>query len=297
VYSNGLYQTLHAGSDLKLQMHYAPTTTDETDSSSINIFFENEPAQRPLKSTIMLPFGNVLVNGPFVIPANTKREFHGRITFPTAVSLYSVSPHCHKLGTHWKVFAVKPNGDTIPLIQIKEWDFNWQGSYQYKKLIALPAGSVVHAFAGYDNTTQNPFNPHNPPQTITWGQGTAEEMYYLPITYLNYQAGDENIVFEDSIATANGVKIKGVSDKLYPVHPVPANDKITIGYTLKTSGKVSVAILGMDGKQVLDIEQNSYHLPGYHTREIQVSALPAGIYLLELKKGSDRQVQKLVISK
>jgi len=296
IYSHGIVQTLHAGSDLKLQVHYAPTSIDETDSSSINIFFENGQSNRPLQSTIMLPFGNVLVNGPFVIPANTKKEFHGRISFPFDVSLYSVSPHCHKLGTHWKVYAVKPTGDTIPLINIKKWDFNWQGDYQFRQLIKVPAGSVIHAFAGYDNTTANVNNPHNPPQMITWGQGTSEEMYYLPITYLNYQPGDENIVFEtDSVTTSNGIRLSGLTNKLYPIYPVPAQDAITVGYTLAESGKVSLGLYSTDGRKIQLIENDTYHLPGYHTRKISVSKLQTGVYLLEMIKGQERQVQKVVV--
>jgi hypothetical protein len=298
IYSNGIFQTLHAGSDLKLQVHYAPSSVDETDSSSINIFFENGQSDRPLQSTIMLPFGNVLVNGPFIIPANTTREFHGRISIPYDISLYSISPHCHKLGTHWKVYAVKPSGDTLPLINIKKWDFNWQGDYQFRQLIKVPAGSVIHAFAGYDNTTNNVNNPHSPPQSITWGQGTAEEMFYLPITYLQYQAGDENIVFEtDSIVTGNAIKLRGMADKLYPVFPVPSQDELTIGYTLANSGKVSINLISIDGKKVEAIENESYHLPGYHTRRVPVSKLSPGIYFLEMIKGQDRQTQKVVIGK
>nr|HPI12528.1 T9SS type A sorting domain-containing protein [Catalimonadaceae bacterium] len=184
------------------------------------------------------------------------------------------------------------------LINIKKWDFNWQGDYQFRQLIKVPAGSVIHAFAGYDNTTNNVNNPHDPPQSITWGQGTAEEMYYLPITYLKYQPGDEDIVFEtDSVTTGNSVKLTGMADKLYPVFPVPSQDEMTIGYTLAQSGKVSVQLLSADGKKVLAIENDSFHLPGYHTRRIPVSKLSPGIYLLEMTKGQDRQTQKVVVGR
>jgi len=226
IYSNGITQKLHAGGDLKLQMHYAPSPVDEPDSSSINIFFENGNSNRMLQSYIMLPIPGILVNGPFYILANTKKEFHGQFTVPADFSLFSVSPHCHKLGTHWKVYAVKPTGDTIPLIHIPSWDFNWQGSYQFKQLIKVPAGSVIHAFAGYDNTTGNDNNPHVPPINITWGESTADEMYYLPISYLPYQAGDENIVLEDPLTGISNPLIQQITDKLYPVAPVPANETI-----------------------------------------------------------------------
>jgi hypothetical protein len=296
IYKNGITQLLHDGSDLKLQLHYAPSAVNESDSSSINIFYESNPTSRLLQTNIMLPLPSVLVNGPFIIPANSIKEFHGKITVPFEASLFSVAPHCHILGTHWKVYAVKPNGDTIPLINIKKWDFNWQGSYQFKQLLRIPAGSVIHAFAGYDNTVNNINNPHNPPITISWGEGTGDEMYYLPISYLPYQQGDENLVFEDSITTSNGFTIQKVKDKLYPVSPVPAHDIVRFGYTLETPGKVSLKLIGTDGKLKRELARDSYHLPGYHTRELSVSDLPKGIYYLEFTKGANRQVQKFVVS-
>ena len=292
-YSNGIVQKLHAGGDLKLQMHYAPTPIEQTDSSTINVFFENSNADRLLQTYIMVPQPGVLVNGPFIMPPNQVKEFHGTFTVPFDVSLYSIAPHCHKLGTHWKVYAVPPTGDTIPLISIEDWDFNWQGSYQFRSLLKVPAGSVIHAFAGYDNTVNNPFNPNSPPETVSWGEGTSDEMFYLPISFLPYQIGDENIVFEDEVV--GNLNIKTVADKLYPIYPVPASDIVKFGYTLETSGNVSLSIFNMEGKLIQSVHQNSYHLPGYHTKELKVSDLTPGIYFLEFTKGNVRQTEKFVI--
>ena len=293
IYTNGITQRLHAGADLKLQMHYAPTPIEQTDSSTINIFFENSNADRLLQTYIMVPLPGVLVNGPFIMPPNQVKEFHGTFTVPFDVSLYSIAPHCHKLGTHWKVYAVPPTGDTIPLVSIEDWDFNWQGTYQFRSLLKVPAGSVIHAFAGYDNTVNNPFNPNSPPEFVTWGEGTADEMFYLPISFLPYQQGDENIVFEDG--SVGNLNIKTVTDKLYPIYPVPASDLIKFGYTLETSGPVSLSIFNIEGKLVQQVHQNSFHLPGYHTKELNVSELTPGIYFLEFVKGNVRQTEKFVV--
>jgi hypothetical protein len=293
VYSNGIVQKLHAGGDLKLQVHYAPTPIEQTDSSTINIFFENSNADRLLQTYIMLPLPSVLENGPFIMPPNEVREFHGTFTVPFDVSLFSVAPHCHKLGTHWKVYAVKPSGDTIPLISIEDWDFNWQGSYQFRSLLKVPAGSVIHAFAGYDNTVNNPFNPNNPPLSVSWGEGTADEMFYLPISFLPYQIGDENIVFEDNVV--GNLNIKTVADKLYPIYPVPASDIVKFGYTLETAGNVSLSIFNIEGKLIQSVHQNSFHLPGYHTKELKVSDLTPGIYFLEFVKVNVRHTEKFVV--
>ncbi len=294
IFTNGITQLLHPGGDLKIQMHYAPTPVPESDSSSILIFYDQNPnPPRILNTFIMTP--PTLVNGPFVMPPNTVREFHGRITVPFPISVVAISPHCHKLGTHWRVFARTPQGDTIPLIHIPQWDFNWQGDYMFKRLIKIPAGATLHAFAGYDNTTNNPNNPNNPPQTVTWGEGTADEMFFLPISFLLYQQGDENIVLEDTITTDFLAPIKGLEDKLYPAFPQPATESIKVGFTLGTSGLVGLRLLRLDGKAVRKMEENRWHLPGYHTKELDLKGIPSGVYLLEFTKEKKRQVQKVLL--
>jgi hypothetical protein len=180
LYSNGMAQTLHAGADLVLQMHYAPSPVDETDSTTINLFFADGPAPREVVSYVMTPQGNTLTNGPFVILPNEVKTFHGSFTVPVKASLLGIAPHCHLLGKDWTVYAVTPANDTLNLISIPDWDFNWQSIYYFKSPLVIPAGSVLHAYGTYDNTTNNPFNPSNPPVTVTWGEGTNDEMFYLP---------------------------------------------------------------------------------------------------------------------
>ncbi len=59
---------------------------------------------------------------------------------------------------------------------------------------------MITAVGVYDNTAKNPNNPFNPPQTIMERDGsmrTTDEMFQFIITYLPYQAGDENISLEN----------------------------------------------------------------------------------------------------
>ena len=70
-----------------------------------------------------------------------------------------IAPHMHLLGQSWEVYAETPSGDTINLIQIPEWDFNWQGVYFFERFQILEPGTVLHAFAEYDNTTKQPLEP------------------------------------------------------------------------------------------------------------------------------------------
>jgi hypothetical protein len=99
----------------------------------------------------------------------------------------------HLLGKKFLAYIVEPSGDTIPLIRINNWDFNWQQLCKLNPFIHVKAGSEIIVEGTYDNTSQNPNNPFHPPQTIYSEKGmkTTEEMLGLGIHYLNYQAGDE----------------------------------------------------------------------------------------------------------
>lgn len=50
------------------------------------------------------------------------------------------------------------------LIDIPDWDFNWQGSYLYKSPIDLTGGARLKLTRNFDNSTDNPRNPNNPPK-------------------------------------------------------------------------------------------------------------------------------------
>ncbi len=55
------------------------------------------------------------------------------------------------------------------------YDFNWQIIYLLKQPKLIPAGTVIHLEAHYDNSANNPLNP-DPTQMVYWGDQTWEEM-------------------------------------------------------------------------------------------------------------------------
>lgn len=293
VFTNGMAQRLPAHSDLVVQIHYAPTSSDEPDSSSFNLFFADAPATRYVNSYIMLPTN--LVNGPFTMPANSIKEFHGTFKLPFDVSLLGIAPHCHKLGRNWRVFAVTPANDTIPLIHIEDWDFNWQGAYNFKKLQKLPKNTVIHAYATYDNTSNNPLNPNNPPKFVTWGESTNDEMYYLPLYWLPYQTGDENLNLED-VATGTTQAFHFSQTRLYPVAPNPVKGSAKIGFTLGDMGAVSLQVWNLNGQLVQTLLQAQQTLAGEHIVEWDAQNLPSGLYCIMLRtEDGGMQTQKVVV--
>ena len=100
----------------------------------------------------------------------------------------------HRLGKTFLSFVITPTKDTIHLINIPNWDHNWQEFYRFKKMIKVPKGSVLHAEAMYDNSIRNDENPYSPPKDIMfeWGMNEDSEMMRLVLLYLPYEVGDEN---------------------------------------------------------------------------------------------------------
>lgn len=197
----GGYKLRKNGIFLLNNIHYGPSNKDLLDSSYINVFFRKDPIKRPIKETQLGTFGVSKIEPEFIIPPNEIRTFHTQATIEQTISILSINPHMHLIGKTFWAFALKPNGDTVPLIKIPRWDFKWQYYYTFKHPVKLDAGTVLHVYGTFDNTKENPFNPFSPPQTITQGNGvesmrTTEEMFQFIFTFIPYKEGDEKIDLE-----------------------------------------------------------------------------------------------------
>jgi hypothetical protein len=215
-YPPGIGRVIPADADVLLQMHYGPSAIDESDQTEINVFLSNEPIEREVFTAIM---GPQHLDAPFLIPPNQVSSFHGTMPVSADVSLLSIAPHCHLIGSSWKVYATSPNDqDTIPLISIPSWDFNWQGYFTFPHLTKVPQGYTLHGEATYDNTAGNPFNPSDPPQWVYFGEETQDEMFFVFIDAVLYEDGDEQIALGPQqlpcAGDLTGDNLVGVSDAL-----------------------------------------------------------------------------------
>jgi hypothetical protein len=187
----GTAKRIRQGTDLLLNMHYAPSPIEESDQSGVR-FYLTDSARVDREVRTLTLTENDITNQPFVLPAESKPTFY--INYgPTqqAISLISVLPHMHFLGKAFRAFAITPGGELIPFVKINDWDYNWQMTYQFKTLLHLPKGSTIIAEATYDNTSQNPENPNQPAREVTYGWNSTSEMMNLVLYYIPYKEGDE----------------------------------------------------------------------------------------------------------
>lgn len=181
-------------------MHFGPTPIDAVDSSYFKIYFSKDAPKRPVSEFQMGTLGITPVEPELIVPPNEVKTFHIKATMPDDISLVSIVPHMHLIGKSFWAYAIKPSGDTIPLIKIANWDFRWQYFYQFKTLTKIPRGTTIYVEGVYDNTADNPNNPFSPPREIREREGsmrTTDEMFQLIVTYVPYQPGDENISLEN----------------------------------------------------------------------------------------------------
>lgn len=188
------------GALLLHDIHYGPSPKQETDQSYFNVFFSDVPPTRRFREFQLGTYGVSEIRPRLMVPPDSVKTFYTQYTVTEDISLVTINPHMHLLGKQFRAYAIKPAGDTIPLIKIDHWDFRWQYFYTFRKLVVLPKGSTIYVEATFDNTRKNPNNPFNPPQWVGEREGsmsTKDEMLQFIVTYLPYQQGDENFSLEN----------------------------------------------------------------------------------------------------
>ncbi len=201
-YPEGLggYKLPRKGAFLLNDLHYGFTKDKAVwDSSYINIFFSKLPPNRPVQEFQLGTIGVSPVLPDLILQPNTVKNVYSKYTIPEDISVLTINPHMHLIGKSFKAYALKPDGDTIRLISIPKWDFNWQYFYTFKKLVKIPKGSTIVAEGVYDNTKNNMNNPFSPPRLVKDQNGSmraTDEMFQFIITYVPYKEGDENISLE-----------------------------------------------------------------------------------------------------
>lgn len=165
------------GSDIVLEVHYHKDGKPETDQTQIGIYYCKKPVDKRMR---MMP----VINPFFKIPAGADNHpVNASNAVFRDITIVNIIPHMHLLGRNMKVTATTPDKAEKPLINVPDWDFNWQMTYTYKDPVKLPAGTKISLIAHYDNSTKNLRNPNKSPRDVGWGEQTTDEMCLAFIGY------------------------------------------------------------------------------------------------------------------
>lgn len=160
-----------AGSKLEFEMHYTPNGYEEEDRSYAGVKFVDK------KDVDTLIQGRVAINDGIVIPPHAENHLqYSEYTVQRySELLVSMTPHMHLRGKSFKYVAHYPDGQQEVLLDVPNYDFNWQLKYILDEPKLLPKGTVIKCTAAFDNSEHNPVNP-DPDKTVRWGKQSWEEM-------------------------------------------------------------------------------------------------------------------------
>jgi tetratricopeptide (TPR) repeat protein len=232
---DGLAWRLEAGSDLVIEMHLRPTGKPEQLQSEVGFYFTDQaPSKTPLK---------IWLNSYAMDIPPGKKDFvlEQSYRLPADADVLAVLPHAHYLGKQLQARVTLPDGTKKWLIDIKEWDFNWQGDYRYAHPLFLPEGTIIEMRYTYDNSADNPRNQRQPPQRVRYGLQSSDEMGELWLQLLPRTAegltrirhDSESRLLEDSIA---------YNQYLLRLDPRDAKAAVAIGRAMLLQGRAGEAV-------------------------------------------------------
>jgi len=287
---------VEANVDYVIEIHYAPGSAGQSDSSVLNLKYTTDPSVREVYIDAILNYFTSLTNGPINIAPNTQKMYYEDEYIPLGYdfSILAVFPHMHKVGTSFKIWDYVPaTHDTVPIINIPKWDFHWQGFYTLQKIMKVPGQTHLQAKALYDNTSGNHDNPFSPPQWITSGEHTTQEMMLAFFAYTQYRAGDENIILDSAVLYA-GVQKISTETVAISMFPNPASTQVNIQMEAIQSGTYQFDFINSQGQQVLSFKQAVLdHSP--MNIPVDISNLSVGVYSISVVNSQgEREMMRFV---
>lgn len=265
---DGMSLRLDKDTDLILNIHMQPAGKPEILLPSLGLYFTDKPAtlfpvllqlENDRQLDIPPGEGHFLVTDEFTVPVD--------------VDLLAIYPHAHYLGKDLQAVATRPDGSTRTLIHIPQWDLNWQAVYRYADAVFLPKGTTIHMHYSYDNSSENPANPNNPPRRVIGGNRSNDEMAHLWLQVLPRNSSnteiDARMLLQEAMARHNIEKnpadfeahynlaamlqARGASDEAIQhfglavqLRPQDATANNALGAALLAAGRVGEAILYLD---------------------------------------------------
>ena len=174
-FPDGLALPMSKGSDLVIQTHFHPTGKVEKEQTKIGLYFADKAPEKKLVSFQVPPMYGAFA-GIDIPPGAAKYVVEDSFVVPVDMDLINVWGHSHQTCRSIEGTMTLPDGTVKPVLNLPEWDFNWQTIYQYQKPERVPAGTRIDVKIVFDNSADNPNNPNDPPKRIKWGEQSTDEM-------------------------------------------------------------------------------------------------------------------------
>ena len=188
------------GSKIIVQVHYntltTPTGTDRTsldfklddavDKVAAIVKFTNPAWTGSTAMTIPAGDPNASYSFSADLSPRMSKASNKAVANDSPFLIYSTALHMHLLGTQASISVTHAgtnaddagSGDSC-LLDIPAWNFHWQRIYTFAKPVLFQPGDQVNLACHWNNSQANQQTVNGqqlPAKTVTWGEGTTDEM-------------------------------------------------------------------------------------------------------------------------
>ena len=178
VFPEGTGVLIPEGYKIRLDSHYTTMGKETRDRTAIGIYLADEVPEHEFRTYRLSHEGKNLV-----IPAGEMdHRMYASYTFDKEVTLFAFRPHMHTRGKDMRFKVIYPDHSSEDLINVANYNFNWQPTYRLSDPMVIPAGSRVVIDGAFDNSEFNP-GASDPSVDSLGGLQTWDEMFAGYITY------------------------------------------------------------------------------------------------------------------
>lgn len=163
---------LPAGRDLSFKLRYVTGGRERLDRTRIGLYFRDTAPDYAVRNVITLNEDFTLAPG-----IDNHVETASTEAFADDVFVESFAPQTHTRGKSMRIWAEMPDGTQQPLINVANYNFNWQMNYPLQERLRLPAGARLMTETVYDNSAANPHNV-DPQAQVNVGVTTYDEILH-----------------------------------------------------------------------------------------------------------------------
>ena len=200
-FPEGTAKRVYGDRHFMFQMHYTLTGRPETDRSYAGFWHSQEKPRHQVLTVgagehggtgpvrivedveqLELAVGAGFAKTPNIPPHEGDFKVTGIWPVVDDVTIYGVWPHMHFRGKDMTYVVSYPDGSEKTVLNVPNYDFNWQLEYDFVEPLKVPAGSTIKTIGHFDNSLRNRYNP-SPDREVYWGEQSWDEMFFIFTKY------------------------------------------------------------------------------------------------------------------
>jgi peroxiredoxin len=177
----GIAQRIPKNAIIGLQIHHVTTGKEEESTISIGFRYAKGTVNKTTHFVLLDP-RNIAIP-----PGDAFYEMKAQKKIDEDSTLLGLFTHMHLRGRDMTFFANYPDGKRETLLQIPNYNFEWQIGYvcpEPPNEVKIPAGTEMAAIAHFDNSKFNPYNP-DPKYKVPYGDQSYDEMFNGFVFYVH----------------------------------------------------------------------------------------------------------------